>query len=668
MPLKPATEDDMLKQGFPKELQTAFKQTAEETQCIVLSRAPGPATTELIAAGHDLKGFFIKAKSCDWGPMSGFLCQVSAFNKKGVAGIKHNAKQNLKYYEIFRDRLHSPQEGLDKAEGKTSAKNERIKAIFATNNLQWQEEWDNLLLGTAEDPIKETRNFFKGKSDQKAVSDLSDPVGKDKKVFKDDSLDPNNKSNAKYSELLNTVVQDLRTLVGDDSPFVPLKLTEKVFQKFKKSNSQYTKTIDDITCGIAYKKTGEKTSESFVWFKYIVKKNQEGLYELYHGDIWIFADDKRSLLHDYCNNNTITEPDNELGKLGISTPESKKSKNGCLVKDLCGENNDKVVKAIDSICTEFKPNNLVDREKQSIEKELFYPIKGIQNYYPPFSGNNKHLNAVTGDYDLFACWPKIPSGGLEDLVRQSELAPAPDALFSRMSSNPHSLRSTVSINVFLEFIPTFKELETLKAAHPSFGNSNGLVLLVAGTLNSFVNTVRYTFKKAPRTVLGRNVAFHGDEGGRPEIDAVDYDVAAFVPAVLMKTRGVAEGLGVDYNKKKAKPEMFVVKQHVDLLTLINAVKSECYVPLNFAWVYDFFKSGENEVKELLKALFCTPPKNAKAANAEEKKKQDTEHETLQTKFKLLFRTNQDGTHPPDSEFFAEVGAKINGFMNTVPDA
>jgi hypothetical protein len=335
-----------------------------------------------------------------------------------------------------------------------------------------------------------------------------------------------------------------------------------------------------------------------------------------------------------------------------------------------------VVKAFGECWRMFK-NGLGEQfkfgQKRTFTKDdSFYPIKGIQNYYPPFSGKDAYKNAVTGDYDLFACWPKIPSGGLEDLVRGSELAATGDALFSRMSSKPHSLRSTVSKNVFVEFIPTFKELETLKAAHPSFGNSNGLVLLVAGTLNSFVNTVRqkilYLFEKAPRTVLGRNVAFHGDEGGRPEIDAVDYDVAAFVPAVLMKTRGIAEGLGVDYNKKRAKPEMFVIKQHVDLLTLINAVKSKCYVPLNFAWVYDFFKSGENEVKELLKALFCTPPKNAKAATAEEKKKQDTEHETLQTKFKLLFRTNQDGTHPPDSEFFAEVGAKINGFMNTAPDA
>jgi hypothetical protein len=113
MPISSANEEDMLKQGFPKELQRAFKEAAETTQCVILSRAPGPATTALIASGYDLKGYFIKAKSCDWGPMSGFLCQVPAFNKKGLAGIEFNAKKNLEYYGMFRDRLHAPQEGLD---------------------------------------------------------------------------------------------------------------------------------------------------------------------------------------------------------------------------------------------------------------------------------------------------------------------------------------------------------------------------------------------------------------------------------------------------------------------------------------------------------------------------------------------------------------------------
>lgn len=65
MPLSPANEQQMREQGFPDALQTAFKRTAEEIRCVILSRVPGPATTELIAAGHDLKGFFIKAKSCD---------------------------------------------------------------------------------------------------------------------------------------------------------------------------------------------------------------------------------------------------------------------------------------------------------------------------------------------------------------------------------------------------------------------------------------------------------------------------------------------------------------------------------------------------------------------------------------------------------------------------
>ena len=63
-------------QGFTSDLCKAFQLAANELHMVVLSRVPGGSCTDLIAAGHDLKGHFIKAKSCDFGPMSGFLCQL----------------------------------------------------------------------------------------------------------------------------------------------------------------------------------------------------------------------------------------------------------------------------------------------------------------------------------------------------------------------------------------------------------------------------------------------------------------------------------------------------------------------------------------------------------------------------------------------------------------
>jgi hypothetical protein len=620
MSIKSATEEQMLEQGFPEGLQTAFKATAKETQCVILSRVPGGATTALIAAGHDLKGYFIKAKSCDWGPMSGFLCQVPALNKKGVAGIKHNAEQNLYYYEKFRDRLHSPQEGL--AAQDPSAAADRVKSIFLQNKLKWQNQWDNPLLWTQGDPIATTRAILKDKSDQVAVSFLLsyilEPSEKQEtlptNVFTDDESATIDKNMGLFQQRLVAVVHDLRTLVGDDSPFVPLKLTQQVFNQFKFSNPKFTQIIgDDITCGVAYKKMEEGESATLVWFKYIVKKNQQGLYGLYHGNIWIYDGKDRSLL-DTFSKSILGAVKDKYRILGIPTTDSG---DGFKANDLCGNHFSEVVNAIEENYKKFKGDSSFPSEpnEPTVRNELFYPIKGIQNYYPSFSGEDAYKNAVTGDYDLFACWPKIASGGLEDLTRQSELAPAPDALFSKMSSKPHSLRSTVSKNVFVEFIPTFMELETLKAAHPSFGNSNGIVNLVAGTLNSFANL--------GSARGGRNVAFHGDEGGRPEIDAVDYEIAAFVPKALMATGSIAKDLSA--NKKNA--EMFIITSHAQLLTLISAVKPHCYVPLNFAWVYDFLMSENDNVKTLLKAIFC----------GGETENQDTKLQSLQNKFKDVFK-------------------------------
>jgi hypothetical protein len=78
-------------EGFPEKLVDSFLSTADEVNCVVMSRTPGPATTRLIDERYDLKGFFIKAKSCDWGPMAGFVCMNPYFNKYG-AGMKADGK------------------------------------------------------------------------------------------------------------------------------------------------------------------------------------------------------------------------------------------------------------------------------------------------------------------------------------------------------------------------------------------------------------------------------------------------------------------------------------------------------------------------------------------------------------------------------------------------
>jgi hypothetical protein len=84
-------------EGFPPEIREVFKEVADEEKTIIISRVPGPATLTLIDEGYDLKGYHIKAKSCDWGPMAGFLCKNPLFNKKGVNQIAGNLKSLLDY-------------------------------------------------------------------------------------------------------------------------------------------------------------------------------------------------------------------------------------------------------------------------------------------------------------------------------------------------------------------------------------------------------------------------------------------------------------------------------------------------------------------------------------------------------------------------------------------
>src|SRR5690606_12483304 len=92
-------------------------------------------------------------------------------------------------------------------------------------------------------------------------------------------------------------------------------------------------------------------------------------------------------------------------------------KPGIKLNALCSGDASGVAAALKETWESFKRKWNLTFQPDFNDDYAVYPIQGIQNYYPPFSGDDAHLNAVTGDYDLFVCWPKIHSGGLEDLVR-----------------------------------------------------------------------------------------------------------------------------------------------------------------------------------------------------------------------------------------------------------
>lgn len=76
--------------GMPMEHARVFMEVARQEKCVISSRQLGRVCTGLMRAGYDTKGFRMKSKSCDFGPMAGFICLDERLHKKGAA---YNPKQ-----------------------------------------------------------------------------------------------------------------------------------------------------------------------------------------------------------------------------------------------------------------------------------------------------------------------------------------------------------------------------------------------------------------------------------------------------------------------------------------------------------------------------------------------------------------------------------------------
>ena len=67
--------------GIPQQHAEVFQAVADSTGCMISSRAVGKYATGLILEGYASKGFHNKAKSCNWGPMAGFVLADPRFTK-----------------------------------------------------------------------------------------------------------------------------------------------------------------------------------------------------------------------------------------------------------------------------------------------------------------------------------------------------------------------------------------------------------------------------------------------------------------------------------------------------------------------------------------------------------------------------------------------------------
>ncbi|MGV7210360.1 anthrax toxin-like adenylyl cyclase domain-containing protein [Oxalobacteraceae bacterium A2-2] len=81
--------------GMPLTHKKHFLDVAQEQKCVIMVRKTGPTCHGLLAEGYDTKGYRIHGKSCDWGPMAGFVMRDPRLNKYGLAKAGFNHEKHM---------------------------------------------------------------------------------------------------------------------------------------------------------------------------------------------------------------------------------------------------------------------------------------------------------------------------------------------------------------------------------------------------------------------------------------------------------------------------------------------------------------------------------------------------------------------------------------------
>ena len=79
--------------GMPEAHVLIFLRIACQEGCVISSRKLGRVCTSLMMEGYDTKGMRIKSKSCDFGPMAGFLCKDPRLQKVGAGYVDKQRKE-----------------------------------------------------------------------------------------------------------------------------------------------------------------------------------------------------------------------------------------------------------------------------------------------------------------------------------------------------------------------------------------------------------------------------------------------------------------------------------------------------------------------------------------------------------------------------------------------
>lgn len=73
----------------------AFLDVAQKKSCLIIIRSPGPHVLGPVNEGYASKGYHNKAKTCNWGPMAGFVVDNPWFSKIGFSNKGRQTQQAL---------------------------------------------------------------------------------------------------------------------------------------------------------------------------------------------------------------------------------------------------------------------------------------------------------------------------------------------------------------------------------------------------------------------------------------------------------------------------------------------------------------------------------------------------------------------------------------------
>ncbi len=436
MNLKLITISDLYgKEGIPEEHAKVFLKVAKEKNVVIMTRTPGSACGMLLKQNYDAKSFWVKSKSCDWGPMAGFVCLDPLLNKSSIDG----ALDNLDYAHKSLTELY-----------------EYNRKYYVGENAHKREKGETVY--------------------------KKDDNGKNTDVY-----DYTNVPKRASAIQICFDKQRLNWLLERGGTLGPKKKPSKITE---------IKSSDGTPSSFHYE---------FGDVNVLIKKEGE-LYGLYYDVVKLYGIENKQNLYESLAESFTKKMENwalETDKKAENTKKTDK------LNEIKGKKNEKDKDKIKEFW-KFLGEKKALKIEPSLEKfaegkyKNYRPLMAMTNAHKAYKkktdSGKMHLNALTGDYDLYAVWPKKFDKELD----------------SRVAGMYPGLKDD-----------DICKLEGLSKIGKVAGNITERIYEIGQTINSLIayqpvqleidNKKEYDASK----ILKVNRVYHSDEGGRPYLRTAD---------------------------------------------------------------------------------------------------------------------------------------------------